>query len=283
MPVYLKRLLVPFGLALALSGLPLAASATAFDVSPWAYACGKTVYDNTVQQHAGLDNANCTEADGTGAVTATWSSGRLTLSKSGATTVNASSGATIFGLISLTSVSFDVAGYCGAGAPRLSVVTTDGQLHAFGCAANALQPGPDANGHVVLNLDASGDGYGNGGVLGKTITSIDFVQDEVPIGEGPQTAVVFLTNIQFVGTPTPVATPVPTAQPTATPVATASPTASPTHAPTAAPTATQVSHLAVTGSGSGAPLPGLVLVLGLGLLLVLAGGVVVARTQFRRF
>jgi cell division septation protein DedD len=274
-----RRLLMALGAALAFSGLPLAASATSFSVSPWAYACGQTVFGNPVSQQVGPGNANCTETDNAtpGGAAAALSSGTLTLSKSGATATNAASGASIFGVTTLDSVSFDLGpgSYCGAGAPRLNVVTSDGDTHFFGCAAN------NTGGHVSLNLGAAGDGNAKGGVLGKTIASIDFVQDEVTIGEGPQTATAVLTNIQFIGAPTPAPPPPPA--PTPTPAATATPTVSPTHAPTAAPTAVPVSRLATTGRGTGVPWPGLGLALGLGLLLVLAGGVVVARTQVRRF
>jgi hypothetical protein len=82
--------------------------------------------------------------------------------------------------------------------------------------------------------------------------------------------------------PAPVATPAPASQPTSTP--TVSPIGLPITGPTASSTSTaQVSRLATTGSGSGVPLSSLVLLLGLGLLLAVAGGVVVARSQFHRF
>jgi hypothetical protein len=88
-----------------------------------------------------------------------------------------------------------------------------------------------------------------------------------------------LSTVACPTVPTPVATPTPTPTPTPT----VSPSGLPRTGPTTSPTSTAaVSHLAATGGG-GVPWSGLVLLLGLGLLLALGGGVVVARTQFRRF
>jgi hypothetical protein len=134
-----------------------------------------------------------------GDATASFIGGTLTLSKNGPTCDLLSAGATVGGLASLTAASFDLAtgSYCQAGAPRLNVVTSDGDTHFFGCAANNI------NGHISMGLTAAGDGNtvlpeGRRGVIGKSITAIDFVQDEMG------TAV--LTNLTFVGTPTVVST-----------------------------------------------------------------------------
>jgi hypothetical protein len=81
----------------------------------------------------------------------------------------------------------------------------------------------------------------------------------------------------------PAPAPAATATPT-TPTPTASPSGLPSTGPTTSPTSTaRVSHLATTGGGSGLPWSGLALLFGLALLLALGGGVLVARTQFRRF
>src|SRR5437588_255003 len=74
----------------------------------------------------------------------------------------------------VTAASWDLVegSYCQAGAPRLNVVTSDEKTHFFGCAANK------SGSHVSFNLAAAGDGSGNGGIVGKTVTSIDIVQDE---------------------------------------------------------------------------------------------------------
>jgi hypothetical protein len=155
-----------------------------------------------------------------------------------------SAGATIGGLKTLTAASWDLApeSYCGAGAPRLNVLTADGDMHFFGCAANRTGD------HVNFDLSAAADGNAandknGGGIVGKEVISINIVQDEAG------TAV--LMNLSFTGTP----------------IAAPSPSTSPTTAPTAAPTATPATrHLALTGGG---PLP--VLPLGAGIALVLLG------------
>jgi hypothetical protein len=82
----------------------------------------------------------------------------------------------------------------------------------------------------------------------------------------------------------PAPVPVTTPQATPTPTPTVSPSGLPITGPSALPISTaRASHLATTGAGSGVPWSGLVLLLGLGLLLVVAGGVMVARSQFHRF
>jgi hypothetical protein len=109
-----------------------------------------------------------------------------------------SSGATIGGLKTLTAASFDLApeSYCGAGAPRLNVVTTDGDTHFFGCAANK------SGNRVSFNLTAEGDGNAKGGIVGKAVKSIDIVHDEA--------GTAILTELSFTGeaivTPAPAPT-----------------------------------------------------------------------------
>jgi hypothetical protein len=141
-------------------------------------------------------------------------------------------GATVGGLTTLTAASWDLgpASYCGAGAPRLNVVTSDNDTHFFGCATNK------SGNHVTLKLDAAGDGSGKGGIVGKTVKSINIVQDEA--------GTAILMNLAFTGTAVVTATPTPTATPAA-------------------------SHLATTGGGSGDvplwPIGVLLAALGLGL------------------
>ena len=236
----MRRLLViPAAIAaLAFGTIPVLA--TSFTVSPWAYACGKTTSGNPATAADTPDSNGCSADDTAGTVAAAYSGGVLALSKNGDTVkTNASSGATIGGLTTLTAASFDVVGYCGAGAPRLNVVTTDGDLHFFGCAAN------NKSGHVSFDLTAAGDGNAandahGGGVVGKGVKSIDIVMDEV----GAST----LRNLSFSGTAAVTATPTPT------------PTTQATTAPT-----TTTPRLAQTGGG----LP--VVPLALGFALVLMG------------
>jgi hypothetical protein len=199
-----------------------ASTATVTTASPWAYACGSTTFGTpaaTKQDTPGT--GGCPANDVLGTAEAALVSGTLTLSKlcgeadsAKCTADDLASGATVKGLTTLTSASWDLAegSYCGAGAPRLNVVTTDGKTHFFGCAANK------SGNHVDLKLDAAGDGSGNGGIVGKTVTSIDLVQDE--------TGTAILSNLSFTGT--------------------AAVTATPTPSPTAAPT---TPTLATTGGG----------------------------------
>jgi hypothetical protein len=221
--------------ALALGSVAAYAStATVTTASPWAYACGHTTTGNPATAtdpgatctHGTTDNVGyCQDAQGQpvadtpGAVTAALASGKLTLTKEGPTCDDMAAGATVKGLTTLTAASWDLGtgSYCGAGAPRLDVVTSDGKTHFFGCAANK------SGNHVNFNLTAAGDGntalpVESRGIVGKTVTSIDIVQDE--------TGTAILMNLAFTGTAVVTATPTPTATPAA-------------------------SHLATTGGGAG--------------------------------
>jgi hypothetical protein len=244
--------------ALALGSVAAyAATATVTTASPWAYACGHTTSGNPATAtdagatcaHGTTDNVGyCKDAQGQpvadtpGAVAAAFASGKLTLTKEGPTCDDMASGATIKGLTTLTAASFDLVGesYCAAGAPRLNVVTSDNDTHFFGCLANK------SGNHVIFKLDAAGDGSGKGGIVGKTVKSIDIVQDE--------TGTAVLTNLAFTGTAVVTATPTPTATPA-------------------------TSHLATTGGGGGdVPLWPIGLVLsGLGLAVLGLGGLAIRR------
>src|SRR5437870_12654850 len=212
-----------------------ASTATVTTASPWAYACRHTTFGTATATatdpgatcaHGTTGNIGyCKDAEGQpvadtpGAVAAAFASAKLTLTKEGPTCDDMSAGATVKGLTTLTSASWDLAegSYCQAGAPRLNVVTSDGDTHFFGCAAN------NVGGHVSFNLTAAGDGntalaVDRRGIVGKTVTSIDIVQDE--------TGTAILMNLSFTGT--------------------AAVTATPTPSPTAAPT---TPTLATTGGG----------------------------------
>ena len=229
----MRRLYLSVSLAFAavLAALALVvaipASATAFTVSPWAYACGETHFGNPASNVDTPGEANCPDTAANqpgGASASSYVGGVLTMSKTGQTSNDMSAGATIGGLVTLTAASWDLVpgSYCGAGAPRLNVVTADGKIHFFGCAAN------NKDGHVSVDLTAAGDGAGNGGVVGKDVTSIDFVQDE--------TGTAILNHLAFEGNA--AATPTPSTTATA---ATASATATATAA---------AATLARTGGGS---------------------------------
>src|SRR6184192_612800 len=216
----MKRLFLIVAAIAALAFGSVAAYATSFTVSPWAYSCGHTDFGNPVTRADTPDENGCPATDVAGDAAAAYTGGTLTLSKlcgeataAKCTADDMASGATIGGLKTLTAASFDLApeSYCGAGAPRLNVVTSDGDTHFFGCAAN------NVGGHVSFNLTAAGDGntalaVDRRGIVGKTVTSIDIVQDE--------TGTAILMNLKFTGTAAVTATPTPTAAPTATPTAT---------------------------------------------------------------
>ena len=198
-----------------------ASTATVTTASPWAYACGHTTFGNPATKEDTPDTNGCPANDVPGTATAGLGAGTLSLSKlcgdadsAKCTADDLASGATVKGLTTLTAASWDLVpeSYCGAGAPRLNVVTSDGKTHFFGCAANR------SGNHVDFKLDAAGDGSGNGGIVGKTVTSIDIVQDE--------TGTANLIHLSFTGT--------------------AAVTATPTPSPTAAPT---TPTLATTGGG----------------------------------
>ena len=199
-----------------------ASTATVTTASPWAYACGHTTFGNPATKEDTPDTNGCPANDVPGTATAGLGAGTLSLSKlcgdadsAKCTADDLASGATVKGLTTLTAASWDLVpeSYCGAGAPRLNVVTSDGKTHFFGCAANR------SGNHVDFKLDAAGDGSGNGGIVGKTVTSIDIVQDE--------TGTANLIHLSFTGT--------------------AAVTATPTPSPTAAPT---TPTLATTGGGT---------------------------------
>src|ERR1700674_4216065 len=166
----MKRLLL-IGSAIAALALgsvaAYASTVTVSTVSPWAYACGHTTFANPATKADTPDANGCPANDTAGTAAA----------------------------------SFDLVGdsYCGAGAPRLNVVTAENDTHFFGCAANK------SGQHVTFKLDAAGDGSGKGGIVGKTVKSIDIVMDE--------TGTAVLTNLAFTGTAVVTATPTPTATP----------------------------------------------------------------------
>jgi hypothetical protein len=203
-------LLVLSAISALIFGTVAASAAATVTISPWAYSCGHTEFGNPVHRDDTPGSNGCSGDDVQGTAAAALVSGTLTLSKecgeaeaAKCTADDLASGATVGGLKTLTAASVDLVegSYCGAGAPRLNVVTTDGDLHFFGCSANR------SGNHVSFNLTAAGDGNGKGGIVGKQVKSIDFVQDE--------TGTAIMTNLTFEGqaavtaTPTPAATSAP--------------------------------------------------------------------------
>lgn len=187
----LIALALPLGAALAMWGPPIAASATAFTVSPWAFACGQTNHGNpaTATDPGGTgcptDKADhssyCSpDAETPGTSRAEFAGGTLTLTKAAAQCDFVSAGTTIGGLSTLTAAGFDVSGDVGGGSPRLNVVAADG-FHFVSC--------PVADGHATCDVSA---------VAHQTIASIDIVFDTM--------GTVVLSNLSFTGTPTVVST-----------------------------------------------------------------------------
>lgn len=139
------------GTALVLS-VGVAFGAT-YSVDPWTYDPGNT-----------------------GSVESFIEDGELHLEKNAPTSTNAAAGAELQGVEGLSTtdltLSFEVDGYCGSGAPRFNVYLEDGQTIFLGCVHG------DANQDGTVVFEA-GNTYG--GVLfpeGETVTGIDIVQDE---------------------------------------------------------------------------------------------------------
>jgi hypothetical protein len=98
----------------------------------------------------------------------------LRLEKNVSTSTNASAGAVIYGVQGLSTdgltLSYDVDGYCGAGAPRFNVQLENGSTVFLGCTYG------NSGGTVIFT---AGNSYG--GVLfptGETVKRIDIVMDE---------------------------------------------------------------------------------------------------------
>src|SRR5207245_3079426 len=100
----LIALALPLGAALAMWGTPIAASATAFTVHPWAFACGHTSFGNPATKAdtpgtGGCPSQTppsfCAAGDVAGDATASFDLGTLTLSKNGPTCDLLAAGASI--------------------------------------------------------------------------------------------------------------------------------------------------------------------------------------------
>jgi hypothetical protein len=146
-----KTLVAVSSIAMALTAFT--ASAASFTLTPWTY-----------------------DPDNTGGVVSNVQpDGSLHLEKNVPTATNAAAGAAINGVSGLSTtgmtLSYQVNGYCGAGAPRFNVYLSDGSTVFLGCVY-----GNDGSGNVSFT---AGNTYG--GVLfptGQTVTGIDIVQDE---------------------------------------------------------------------------------------------------------
>jgi hypothetical protein len=103
--------------------------------------------------------------------------GSVTLSKPCPTPTNASAGVTLNNVPStVTTVSFDYNGYCGAGAPRFNVYTSNYGTIFLGCAYGGGPTGTNVTGTATFT---AGGTYG--GVLfpsDAVVTGVDVVQDE---------------------------------------------------------------------------------------------------------
>lgn len=103
----------------------------------------------------------------------------LRLEKNVPTSDCSAAGATVNGVegITLTELNFDVKGYCGAGAPRFNVVTSDNVTHFFGCASGTATDMGNGWTHVVFDPSNPAQAFP---VIapGTTVTSIELIQDE---------------------------------------------------------------------------------------------------------
>jgi hypothetical protein len=111
----------------------------------------------------------------TGNAAAEWTKDGLSLQKNAATSVELAAGAEIRGVAgeTLSQLSFDVKGYCGAGAPRFNVTTESGTAF-FGCSYGETEDLGDGWTRVTF----SGDEIGGAGAFGSVITGVDVVMDE---------------------------------------------------------------------------------------------------------
>ena len=111
----------------------------------------------------------------TGNAVAVWTKDGLSLQKNAATSVELAAGAEIKGVEgeTLSQLSFDVKGYCGAGAPRFNVYT-DSATYFFGCIYGETEDLGDGWTRVTF----SGDEIGGVGAFGSTIAGVDVVMDE---------------------------------------------------------------------------------------------------------
>jgi hypothetical protein len=122
----------------------------------------------------------------------------LYLSKEQATSANAAATASISGVngMTLTELGFDYKGYCGAGAPRFNVYTTQGVYYFFGCSYGTHTSLSDGWTRVRFSSSdavSSNGAYTFPGFGSAVVTRIDIIQDEGP-------ASVWLDNINVSGT-----------------------------------------------------------------------------------
>lgn len=110
------------------------------------------------------------------AAVSTWTKDGLRLEKNVATEVWAAAGADIKGVAgeTLNNISFEVKGYCGAGAPRFNVYDDANTLRYLGC-AHGTKTAIDADWTRVV---FSGVEAGGEGALGKVLSSLEIAMDE---------------------------------------------------------------------------------------------------------
>jgi hypothetical protein len=109
-----------------------------------------------------------------GGAVATWTKDGLSLQKNTDTANPVAAGATFKGVEgdTLSQLSFDVKGYCGAGAPRFDVFTADSTLF-YGCTYGTHTDLGNGWTHVEFKGTEP-----NVPALGATITGVEVVQDE---------------------------------------------------------------------------------------------------------
>lgn len=171
----IKKFLIGAGAAVVMmaSVMMPAAAATTYSLTPFEYV-------------GALGDCGASYPAGTpGGVIAKWDttvgnlSPSLLLEKNVPTTDCSAAGATVNNVsgITLTELNFDVMGYCGAGAPRFNVVTSDNVTHFFGCASGTQTDLGNGWTHVVFDPSNPAQAFPVV-TAGTTVNSIELIQDE---------------------------------------------------------------------------------------------------------
>jgi hypothetical protein len=183
--VFGAGLLIPLALPLAAfaqSNTNNTSSTTQFTVTPWTYVgaagdCGTGYPAGTQNVNGGMNVVSRWVNDmGNPAPS-------LYLQKASATTDCSAAGATVNNVsgITLSELNFDYNSneYCGGGAPRFNVVTSDNVTHFFGCNTGTATPSTTNSGWTHVTFDPSNTSQAFPIVAaGTTVKSIDIVFDE---------------------------------------------------------------------------------------------------------
>jgi hypothetical protein len=178
----LARFSLATALALSLAA-SLSAAAPGLRVKPWVYDPN----DLATADAAWVTHQGLTDAGG--------SDHALYLAKNDVTSALVAAGATIDGVagLAITELGFDIKSdqYCGAGAPRINVYTSDDVTHFFGCIYGSHTADSPATGWTRVRFTGD-DGFPP--LSGDaTVVGMDIVMDEGPYS-------TLLDNIDVNGT-----------------------------------------------------------------------------------